>query len=35
LGPDFQLLDFDCNHMLPYAKPAEVVALIRDLLEAH
>jgi lipase len=35
LGPDFQLLDFGCNHMLPYAKPAEVVALIRELLEAH
>jgi lipase len=35
LGPDFQMLDFDCNHMVPYARPAEVVALIRDLSEAH
>jgi lipase len=35
LGSDFQLLDFDCNHMVPYAKPAEVAALIRELLEAR
>jgi lipase len=34
LGSDFQLLDFECNHMVPYAKPTEVAALIRELLEA-
>jgi lipase len=32
LGPDFQLLDFDCNHMVPYAKPDEVAALVRAQL---
>jgi lipase len=35
LGPDFRQLDFDCNHMVPYAKPAEVAALTRELLEAR
>ena len=35
LGPDFQLLNFGCNHMVPYAKPTEVAELIRDLLEAR
>ncbi|OBG83419.1 alpha/beta hydrolase [Mycobacterium sp. E3298] len=35
LGPDFRLLDFDCNHMVPYAAPAEVAALTRELLEAR
>jgi len=35
LGSDFQLLDFECNHMVPNAKPTEVVALIRKLLEAR
>ena len=35
LGADFQLLDFECNHMVPYAKPTEVAALIRELLEAR
>ena len=35
LGPDFELLDFDCNHMVPYAKPDEVAALTRELLEAR
>jgi lipase len=34
LGADFELLDFDCNHMVPSAKPTEVAALIRELLEA-
>jgi len=34
LGSDLQLLDFDCNHMVPHAKPTEVAALIRTLLEA-
>ncbi len=35
LGSDFRLLDFDCNHMVPYAKPAEVAVLTRELLEAR
>lgn len=35
LAPDFRLLDFDCNHMVPYAKPTEVAALARELLEAR
>jgi lipase len=30
LGPDFQLIDFDCKHMVAQAKPAEVAALIRE-----
>ena len=30
LGADFRLLDFDCNHMVPNAKPVEVAALIRE-----
>ncbi|BBZ37917.1 alpha/beta fold hydrolase [Mycobacterium conspicuum] len=32
LGPDFRLLDFECNHMVPNAKPGEVAALIREHL---
>jgi lipase len=35
LGPDFQLLDFDCNHMVPCAKPDEVAALVRTQLEGR
>ncbi|BBZ49125.1 alpha/beta fold hydrolase [Mycobacterium heidelbergense] len=35
LGPDFELLDFDCDHMVPYARPTEVAALARTLLEAR
>jgi lipase len=35
LGSTFTLLDFDCNHMVPYSKPDEVVALTRELLEAR
>lgn len=35
LGADFELLDFDCGHMVPHAKPTEVAALIRKQLEAH
>jgi lipase len=34
LGSDFELLDFECNHMVPHAKPNEVAALIRKQLEA-
>jgi lipase len=29
LGSDFTLLDFDCDHMVAQAKPAETAALIR------
>ena len=35
LGGDFELLDFECGHMVPQAKPAEVAALIRDRLPAR
>lgn len=34
LGSAFTLLDFDCNHMVPYSKPDEVAALARELLKA-
>lgn len=34
LGSAFRPLEFDCNHMVPYAKPAEVAALTRELLGA-
>lgn len=30
LGPDFELIDLDCNHMVAQAKPAVVAALIRE-----
>ena len=30
LGAEFQLINFDCNHMVAEAKPAEVAALIRE-----
>jgi lipase len=32
LGPDFSQLDFDCNHMVPLAMPAETAAVIRERL---
>jgi len=32
LGPDFRLLDFECDHMVCHAKPIEVSALIREHL---
>jgi lipase len=35
LGADFELLDFECDHMVPHAKPAEVAALIRKQLTAR
>jgi lipase len=35
LGSDFELLDFECDHMVPHAKPTEVAALARKLLKAH
>jgi lipase len=34
-GSDFELLDFECGHMVPHARPTEVAALIRKLLEAR
>ncbi len=33
LGADFTLVDFDCDHMVAQAKPAETAAVIRDHLE--
>jgi lipase len=35
LGSDFELLDFECGHMVPHAKPTDVAALIRKLLEVR
>ena len=32
LGSSFVLLDWDCNHMVPLAKPAETAAVISDRL---
>jgi lipase len=32
LGPDFQLIDVECDHMVPLAKPAEVATVIRERL---
>lgn len=35
LGADFELLDYDCDHMVPHAKPDEVAALVRKRLETR
>ena len=35
LGADFTVLDFDCDHMVGPAKPAETAALIRAALAAR
>jgi lipase len=32
LGADFMLLDFDCNHMVAQARPAETAAVLRQRL---
>lgn len=32
LGPSFTLLEWDCDHMVPLAKPAETAVLISDRL---
>lgn len=32
LGPDFELVDIDCQHMVPHARPGEVAELIRTRL---
>lgn len=32
LGSDFTVLDFDCEHMVAHAKPAETAAVIREHL---
>ena len=32
LGPEFTMLDFDCRHMVPLAKPVETAAAIRNML---
>ncbi|WP_326547601.1 alpha/beta hydrolase [Mycolicibacterium sp. ND9-15] len=34
LGADLTLLEWDCDHMVPHAKPAETAALIREQLES-
>jgi lipase len=34
LGDDFALHEFDCNHMVSYAKPDEVAMLAAELLRA-
>ena len=31
LGPSFSLLQWDCDHMVPNARPADTAALIREL----
>jgi lipase len=31
--PDFTLLEFDCDHMVPQARPADTAAVIRTQLE--
>ena len=33
VGSDFEVLNFECNHMVPYARPTEVAALARELIE--
>ena len=33
LGDDFQLLDYECDHMVPHAKPDDVAALVRKLVK--
>ena len=35
LGSDFQFLDFECNHMVPYVKHAQVAALVRKYLKGR
>ena len=32
-GRDFTLVDFDCDHMVAQAQPAETAAVIREQLE--
>ena len=31
--PDFALVEFDCDHMVPQARPADTAAVIRKQLE--
>jgi lipase len=31
--PGFTLLEFDCDHMVPLARPVETAAVIRKQLE--
>ncbi|MDO3639719.1 alpha/beta fold hydrolase [Mycolicibacterium arseniciresistens] len=35
LGTDLEVLQWDCDHMVPHARPAETAALIRAHLERH
>lgn len=32
LGDEFELLDYECDHMVPHAKPEDVAALVRKRL---
>ena len=32
LGPDFTLVDLDCDHMVPLARPDETAAAVRERL---
>jgi lipase len=32
LGPDFTLVDLDCDHMVPLARPEETAAAVRQRL---
>jgi lipase len=34
LGADFTLVDLDCNHMVPLARPDETAAAIRNMLKS-
>ena len=33
LGPNLTVLEWDCDHMVPLAMPAQTAALIADLLD--
>ncbi|MGA5463880.1 alpha/beta fold hydrolase [Mycobacterium sp. NPDC050041] len=35
LGSDLEVLQWDCDHMVPHARPAETATLIRAHLERH
>ncbi|OBK24764.1 alpha/beta hydrolase [Mycobacterium asiaticum] len=35
LGANFELLDYECDHMVPHAKPDDVAALVRKRLAAR
>ncbi len=35
LGDDFELLDYDCDHMVPHAKPDDIAELVRKRLDTR